>query len=116
LSSYKPPLNALLWPDREIAKSLLLFHSANWMHKALSSRNILFFPPSSTAPRSLVDLYIVDFEYSRPDLNKHPSRRLEKIPETDTYRHRDCLKEEYATFHKTYDVYSLGLVLLEIAK
>jgi hypothetical protein len=114
-SSYKPSLTVRFQLARSLAKSIFLFHTANWMHKAFSSNNVLFFPPSSTSPRSLDDPYIVGFAYSRPDQKDEPSMKLDQDSETDIYRHPECLEEDHP-FHKSYDIYSLGLVLLEIAK
>jgi hypothetical protein len=86
------------------------------MHKSLSSHNILFFPSIPGTPRALNDPYIVGFDYSRKDVAGEPTQRLARDTDTDIYRHPDCLEEDYAGFHKSYDVYSLGLILFEIAK
>jgi hypothetical protein len=116
-SSYKPSLNARLNLARELARSLFLFHAADWMHKSFSSHNILFFPAAEEpSTNSLDDPYIVGFEYSRPDKEGHPSLPLDRDPKTDIYRHPNCLQEDRVTsFHKSYDIYSLGLILIEIA-
>ncbi|MCJ1359431.1 MAG: hypothetical protein MMC33_009433 [Icmadophila ericetorum] len=45
-----------------------------------------------------------------------PSMKLDRDLETDIYRHPECLEEPPQPFHKSYDIYSLGLVLLEITK
>jgi hypothetical protein len=111
-SSYKPSLSARLQLARELARSVLLLHSANWMHKALSSDNVVFFPQSDE--RSLENPFIVGFDYSRPADLDAPSQKLQKDARIDIYRNPKCLKG-YG-FQKCYDIYSLGLVLLDIAK
>ncbi|KAK0709391.1 hypothetical protein B0T26DRAFT_754608 [Lasiosphaeria miniovina] len=111
-SSYKPSLSARLQLARELARSVLLLHSANWMHKALSSDNVVFFPRSDERP--LESPFIVGFDYSRPANLGAPSQKLQKNARIDIYRHPKCLKA-YG-FQKCYDIYSLGLVLLDIAK
>jgi Prion-inhibition and propagation/Protein tyrosine and serine/threonine kinase len=115
-TSYKPSLTERLQLGRDLAISLFFLHAANWMHKAFSSRNILFFPKSASAARSLEEPFIVGFEYSRPDQENEPSEKLDKNPEADIYRHPDLLTNDPVSFHKSFDIYSFGLVLLEIAK
>ncbi|EXJ85241.1 hypothetical protein A1O3_05916 [Capronia epimyces CBS 606.96] len=112
--SYKPSLSARVHLARELARSLFLFHTANWMHKSFSSRNVLFFP-RSPAGRSLESPYIVGFAYSRPAEKDQPSLKLKHEFESGIYHHPEYL-DEASVFHKAYDIYSLGLVLLEISK
>ena len=115
-SSFKPSLTDRIELARDLVHALCYLHLSNWMHKSFSSHNILFFPSSSGAPRTLNNPYIVGFDCSRQDVAGEPSQRLNRDPNTDIYRHPDCLEEGYAGFHKSYDVYSLGLILFEIAK
>ncbi|KAH7087142.1 prion-inhibition and propagation-domain-containing protein [Paraphoma chrysanthemicola] len=115
-SSYKPSLTVRVRLARQLVHALFYLHLSNWMHKSFSSHNVLFFPPSAKAPRTLEDPYIVGFTYSRQDAAGEPSEALDRDPDSDIYRHPDCLAENYGGFRKSYDVYSLGLVLVEIAK
>jgi len=115
-TSYKPSLTERIQLARELATSLFFLHAAHWLHKAFSSRNVIFFPKSASAPRSLEEPFIVGFEYSRPDADDEPSEKLERNPEADIYRHPDLLAPGSISFHRRFDIYSFGLVLLEIAK
>jgi len=115
-SGLTPSLTDRMQLARDLATSIFLFHAPNWLHKNICSDNILFFSSDSTPPRSLKDPYIVGFEYSRPDADGQPSERYDEDPELDIYRHPDCLKMPPPRFCKVYDIYSLGLVLVEIAK
>ena len=115
-SSFKPSLTDRVGLSRQLVRALFHLHLSNWMHKSFSSHNVLFFPKSSEAPRTLDDPYIVGFCYSRQDAAGEPSQKLDRDPNSDIYRHPNCLEEDYSGFHKSYDVYSLGLVLFEIAK
>ncbi|KAF1992987.1 hypothetical protein P154DRAFT_504182 [Amniculicola lignicola CBS 123094] len=115
-SSFKPSLTDRIKLSQQLVSALFSLHLSNWMHKSFSSHNVLFFPKSPTTERTLDDPYIIGFSYSRQDVPGEPSQRLDRDPDIDVYRHPDCLEEDYAGFHKSYDLYSLGLVLFEIAK
>jgi hypothetical protein len=115
-SSFKPSLTDRIELSRHLVQALFYLHLSNWMHKSFSSHNVLFFPTSSGAPRTLKDPYIAGFSYSRQDAAGEPSEKLDRDPDSDIYRHPNCLKDNYDGFCKSYDVYSLGLVLFEIAK
>ncbi|KAK5747441.1 hypothetical protein LTR17_000082 [Elasticomyces elasticus] len=100
---------------RQLGRSLHLLHTAGWMHKALSSHTIIFPPLTEAFPRSLDDPNIVGFAYSRPDQEGHPSIPLSGNAATNIYRHPGCFLAK-SSYRKQYDIYSLGLILLEIAK
>lgn len=113
---YTPSLTERFSLARELADSLFLLHASGWLHKAFCSRNVLFFPVRTDSDKSLHDPFIVGFEYSRPDIPGQPSEKSEKDPSLDIYRHPEYLSEVSPPFHKIFDIYALGLVLLEIAK
>ncbi|KAK2603913.1 hypothetical protein QQS21_003948 [Conoideocrella luteorostrata] len=104
---------------RLLSLSLMTYHAMGWLHKAFSSDNILIF----RTQEGKVDYgkpYVSGFEYSRPteeyslpfdrpgkeafnhaqhpNVAKDPERRLQG------YQYR-----------RSYDVYSFGIILLEIA-
>jgi hypothetical protein len=76
-SSYKPSLSSRLRLASELAKSLLLLHFADWMHKAISSDNMIFFACNESGGRSLADPYLVGFDYSRTSVPNTPSQKLD---------------------------------------
>lgn len=115
-SSFKPFLTDRIRLSRQLVQALFYLHLSSWMHKSFSSHNIPFFPKSSEAPRTLDDPYFVGFSYSREATAGSLIQRVDRDPSSDIYRHPDCLEDDYAGFHKSYDVFSLGLVLFEIAK
>ncbi|KAI9759777.1 MAG: hypothetical protein M4579_002076 [Chaenotheca gracillima] len=101
-----------------LASSVLLLHSAKWLHKNLNSENVLFFRSKKQASSNAVSVlepYLVGFEFSRPDLLNEPSleRPVAKQgikDEIDIYRHPEWING----FNRLSDIYSLGVLLFEI--
>lgn len=107
-----PSLSDRISVARKMANSLLLLQASNWLHKAICSRNVLFFPIEGASPLS--NPYVVGFEYSRPDLEDEPSQ-LPDDPEVRLYSHPAYLQGEKHAFDKVFDIYAFGLVLIELA-
>ncbi|KAF8535768.1 hypothetical protein BDD12DRAFT_936873 [Trichophaea hybrida] len=93
-------------------------------HKNLNSRNILFFARSGVASQSPIwdfsSPWVTGFDFARPNQKDEHSFEVDS-GENDIYRHPDLRQniediEEYgrAPYRRQFDVYSLGLVLLEI--
>ena len=97
---------------QRLATCVLYLHAANWLHKSLRSASILFFSEEEVLDMS--SPYISSFEYSRPDENTATMTGAPKTPEWAVYCHPDYLGRP-GYFRKTYDIYSLGMILLEIA-
>ena len=106
----------------KLAQSLAVFlwelHSAGWLHKSFHSGNILFFCERFTKAVSVVAPFIGGFEVSRPDADGQLSLDVAGS-EFDIYKHpelRDPSNDVQGrpTFERRHDVYSLGLILLEI--
>ena len=101
-----------------IAESLFYLHAVNWLHKGLRSKGILFFTDINQKETELSSPVVSGFDFSRPDLPeeitvRHPSNIFD-----DLYRHPERLKDASASTprsQKSHDVYSLGIILLEIA-
>ena len=93
-----------------LASAISMFHATGWLHKAFRSDNILFFlkngKPCITAP------YITGFEYARPE-NQASLEIRPGQPELDLYYHPDV---SFKGFNRIRDIYSLGVVLFEIAR
>ncbi|KAH7256961.1 prion-inhibition and propagation-domain-containing protein [Fusarium tricinctum] len=106
-----------------LAVALWSLHSLDWLHKSFCSSNILFFPSafstsahSSTAAAALVpDIqqpYLTGFDASRPDLDTALSVAPRNPSILTLHRHPASLRGY--SHCKPMDIYSLGLVLLEI--
>ncbi|CAH0022436.1 unnamed protein product [Clonostachys rhizophaga] len=98
-----------------LATSLGKFHDVGWLHKGLRSQNILFFS-SNLKTVDLNQPYITGFELSRPNEMSELTDKARFEPEVDMYRHPLVQGGENAgAYGKSFDLYSLGIVFLEIA-
>jgi hypothetical protein len=110
----KPSLTQRVVLANTIARSLMYLHSVNWLHKGLRSDNIVFFaPPGRTPNYSIPNLS--GFDYARPDLPEELTEKPSENFEHDIYRHPHALDGSGTRSKKSWDIYSLGIVLVEIA-
>ncbi|KAL7817820.1 prion-inhibition and propagation domain-containing protein [Trichoderma gracile] len=118
-----PDLDARVRLARTLAVALWSLHSLDWLHKSLCSSNILFFPSafsasglSPTAAAALVpDVerpYLAGFAASRPELDVALSVAPRNPSIEELHRHPASLRG--GAHIKPFDIYSFGLVLLEI--
>lgn len=106
-----------------IAESVERFHAVDWLHKGLRSSNILLFAdPELDGEIAWSKPLISGFDYSRPAMHEDMTERPSDNPKADIYRHpavqhkgnrEDASGRE--SYKKSFDLYSLGIVLLEIA-
>ncbi|KAF2632385.1 hypothetical protein BU25DRAFT_487892 [Macroventuria anomochaeta] len=115
LSKEMPPLADRITLMRLLSETIEQFHAVDWLHKGLRSSNILFFknPDTEAGTINFSDPYISGFEYSRPAQRDDMTQRPSDDPGADIYRHP--LSQSGSSFRKSFDLYSLGVVLLEIA-
>ncbi|KAI0439907.1 prion-inhibition and propagation-domain-containing protein [Xylaria telfairii] len=114
-----PSLDARLTLVRVLTEAVEKLHAVDWLHKGLRSQNILFFADSVDT----VDFsapFISGFEYSRPDTDDYLSENPPAIAAEDLYRHPSVqggLRDSGHGFgyKKQHDIYSLGVLILEIA-
>jgi hypothetical protein len=111
---------------RTLSTAMFEFHKTFWVHKSFSSHTILFFPePKSVDDEttetavlsnqiSILAPYIVGFNYSRPDQPNQFSEPAALPLELQRYRHPEYKNRPMQYFHRAFDYYSLGIVLLEI--
>lgn len=110
---FRPLLNEVFALARRLATALLEYHKANWLHKNISSHNIIFRNRDPIAVANVDSPYIIGFNLSRPDHPTEITRGPEDNPDFVNYqdpRYRDGR----ARYKTEFDYFSLGLVLLEI--
>ena len=113
---YLPSLTHRVRLAEKLASALYLFHSVDWFHKAISSHTIIFFTTIDEKD-CLANPYFIGFDYSRLATKVDESEKPRSNPLQDIYRH---IKAQYPTsldepFRAIYDIYSLGVVFLELA-
>ncbi|KAL9587547.1 MAG: hypothetical protein Q9203_003459 [Teloschistes exilis] len=96
----------------KISVCILYLHAVNWLHKSLRSDSIVFFPPF----KGLAEPYLTGYEYARADRPGETTTGGDVDEWTELYVHPDYQGSgTKGTYRKTFDIYSLGIILLEIA-
>ena len=111
----KPSLTDRISLAHKISTCILYLHAVNWLHKGLRSDGVMLFPNPETS--SVADPKISGYEYSRPDKDGETTTTTVEFPDyLMLYVHPSYQGyEAKGTYRKTFDVYSLGIILLEIA-
>lgn len=113
-----------LWPTLEekyqlaaaVAEGLLALLSVNWVHKALTSANVVMFhKPGSMNAVEFARPQIMGFGVSRPD---KPGDITIDVRSLDTpwslWQHPDLRAVPHRRYYRYHDIYSLGMILFEI--
>ena len=109
---HHPTHDDKLWIAHKLCRAVLEFHMVDWLHKSLSSFNVVFFPTSGSLEDDWFrQPYVVGFSHSRPDEVSSYSGGPE-LSKTNPYQHPSYFVDK--RYRAEYDYYSLGLVLLEI--
>ncbi|KAK6359607.1 hypothetical protein TWF696_000755 [Orbilia brochopaga] len=131
------PLGMRIAIMRAVATSIWYLHATNWLHKGLQSENVIFkSTPDGLVDRNLLGYpFLSGFEYSRPaeagerterpaanslyrELYRHPNAQFD-LPREATGMGRETTggggTNTRKGFRKIYDIYALGVVLLEVA-
>ncbi|TVY46158.1 hypothetical protein LOCC1_G003445 [Lachnellula occidentalis] len=123
-SSPKPRVTDRIRLAHAIANCLLYLHSVNWLHKGLRSHNIVFFPAASKDKErggKEVDYskpYLSGFDFARPARADEMTEIPGDVPAYNMYRHPSTQGQGFGpreSFRKSFDIYSLGVVLVELA-
>ncbi|KAI0858828.1 hypothetical protein F4860DRAFT_484886 [Xylaria cubensis] len=107
----------------KLAEAVFFLHTAGFVHKNITSSSVVALQRLGSASTSLDDCYLMGFDLIRgvdgktskegAVINNNEEGR--SIWEFDIFQHPDRLSgKDSLRYTKTYDVYSLGVVLLEI--
>lgn len=123
-------LNQRLKLALKLAEAVLFLHSAGFVHKNITSLSVVALerldPPPDTTPlafSSIDDAYLMGFDLirgieartSKEGAVREADEEPRLIWDFDLFQHPDRLQGiKSLRYTKTYDVYSLGVVLLEI--
>ncbi|OSS51659.1 hypothetical protein B5807_03136 [Epicoccum nigrum] len=110
----KPSLSARVALCAVLARFVHSLHAVNWLHKALRADNIIFF--SSSGSSDLDAPFVSGFDLSRPSNMDQWTEKPGFEPAKDIYRHPNAqFSQTDGSYRKSYDIYSLGVVMTEIA-
>ncbi|KAM0701645.1 hypothetical protein Q7P35_010554 [Cladosporium inversicolor] len=100
---------------QQLTQWLMYLHVVNWLHKGLRSAIILF-SPENLDSTDLGKPFVTGFEFSRVANKGTTAGPTADDIQRSFYVHPDYLgyKRQFG-YLKTYDMYSLGVVLIEIA-
>lgn len=123
-SSPKPRVTERIHVAHAVAQSLLYLHTVNWLHKGLRSHNIVFFPlttKSKHGTKMKIDYskpYLSGFEFARPARADEQTEIPGDNGAYNLYRHPHTQGHGFGpreSFRKSFDIYSLGVVMVELA-
>ncbi|KAJ2990468.1 hypothetical protein NUW58_g2932 [Xylaria curta] len=96
-----------------LATALQKWHSVGWLHQVISSHNIIFFKVDGQERFDYKNPFLHGFEFARPDFDPSIGRALEDDA-SNIYRHPNRQGPSRRGHRKIHDIYSLGVVMLEI--
>ncbi|KAM6513841.1 hypothetical protein FALCPG4_015050 [Fusarium falciforme] len=100
-----------------LSRTLNLLHTSGWLHKSIRSNTIAIFQATKTNVPEFENPYLLGFGYSRPDgYGEETFLEQSAVASTNQlYRHPEVQGQHPRRYVASDDIYSLGLVLLEIA-
>ncbi|KAF2444503.1 hypothetical protein P171DRAFT_432521 [Karstenula rhodostoma CBS 690.94] len=121
LLPYKPALEARYKLAKRLVDSFARLYGSDWYHKGINSRNIIFpqiLTASSVESFKSINIALVQgFNYSRQLTQAQTIDRGKVLNDLEAaiYRHPLYQGDAASGYQMHYDIYSLGLLLFEIA-
>ncbi|KAK4205083.1 hypothetical protein QBC40DRAFT_65783 [Triangularia verruculosa] len=109
----RPSLDERMKIAFALAKAVENWHAVGWLHQGISSQNVIFFHKPGTARIDYTTPFLHGFDFARPGSDPSVGRAASSI-EFNVYRHPDRQGTVQRGHLVKHDVYSLGVVLLEI--
>jgi len=110
----KPSLSTRFAMARSLASSLLLLQACGILHKGLKPENIVFFKFATEPEYDLSQPYIIGFDYARLRVSRFTSEGTEVCEPALSYTHPDYNFSASQRYVEIFDIYSLGLLLLQV--
>ena len=114
---YLPDLDTRLSWALRLAETVLQLHTAGWVHKSISPTNILFLKrQGQNKPESMqfAGPYLSGFGYAREISLSALSEEQQDKSEENAYRHALAQGSRRSPFRPQFDLYALGIVLIEV--
>ncbi|KAL8925638.1 MAG: hypothetical protein Q9172_002142 [Xanthocarpia lactea] len=110
----KPSLNERRDIALALAETILQLHTSGWLHKAIRSDNVLYIDSgdSKWESGSATGPFLAGYEYARPTTAY--TEAMPAVQEQEMYRHPKGQGLTRANFRRSFDLFALGCVLLEI--
>jgi hypothetical protein len=108
-----------LYLAKALSWTLLEIHSVDWVHQSFHPDNILLFGEEinpGVVRFNWSSPYVVGFDSSRSNSGVSAKLGFKGQWTSRLYTHPDRQLKEYERYKKTYDIYSLGVVLLEVGR
>lgn len=118
--AYKLSLTTRFQIAKMVSRCLATLHSDQWLHKGVSSRAVKFFfrQADKTVFLDTKAPYLTDFGFARPAYGVFSgfsnAASVSRDLDRDIYRHPERFGVPQVYYNMMHDVYSLGVVLLEI--
>jgi hypothetical protein len=98
-----------------VAQAIGSFHSDDWLHKSIRSHAIkFFFLHADVSSYDFENPYLTGFGFARPVAGSTSMLAAATDIDRDINQHPDRWDPPRASFNPIHDIYSLGVVLLEI--
>lgn len=113
-ASDRPSLGQRFGIAFKIARAVANWHRVGWVHQSVASHNVIFFYTEQHKSRlDFLSPYLCGFEYARPNAAPSHPRYVENF-DIAVYCHPERQGLPSKQHRKRHDLYSLGVVLLEI--
>ena len=114
---YLPDLDTRLSWALRLAETVLQLHTAGWVHKSISPAHILFLKrqgQTESESRHFAGPYLSGFGYAREISPSAFSEDQQERNEENAYRHALAQGSRKSPFRPQFDVYALGISLIEL--